>query len=65
MVRRALAEVGYTGEGPVPTLPDDVWSATTARYIDAYERLTGSAFQPGSYPAGPRIHAAVSGLEIT
>ncbi len=64
VVRRALAEVGYTGEGPVPTLPDDVWTATTARYVDAYERLTGTEFRPGAYPAGPRIHAAVSGLEI-
>ncbi|MGI9644566.1 MAG: phosphoribosylaminoimidazolesuccinocarboxamide synthase [Ilumatobacteraceae bacterium] len=64
VVRRALAEVGYTGEGPVPNLPDDVWAATTARYIDAYERLTGTPFRPGAYPAGPRIHAAVAGLEI-
>ncbi len=63
VVRRALAEAGYTGEGPVPVLPDEVWTATTARYIDAYERLTGTTFQPGAYPAGPRIHAALSGLE--
>ncbi len=64
VVRRALADVGYTGDGPVPDLPDEVWTATTARYIDAYERLTGTTFRPGAYPAGPRIHAAVSGLEI-
>jgi phosphoribosylaminoimidazole-succinocarboxamide synthase len=41
-----------------------VWTATTARYIDAFERLTGTDFVPGRYPAGPRIHAALAGLEI-
>ena len=55
VVRRALADIGYTGEGPVPELSPAVWSATTDRYIDAYERLTGTRFVPGSYPAGPRI----------
>jgi len=65
VVRRALADMGYTGHGEVPTLPAEIWAATTARYIDAYERLTGSDFRPGHYPAGPRIHAAVSGLEIS
>ncbi len=64
VVRRALADIGYTGDGPVPALPDEVWTATTTRYIDAYERLTGTSFEPGRYPAGPRIHAAVAGLEI-
>jgi phosphoribosylaminoimidazole-succinocarboxamide synthase len=63
VVRRALAEVGYTGDGPVPVLPDDVWSATSARYIDAFERLAGTTFVPATYPAGPRILAAVAGLE--
>jgi phosphoribosylaminoimidazole-succinocarboxamide synthase len=65
VVRRALADAGYTGEGPVPTLPADVWGATSARYIDAYERLTGTNFVRGVYPAGPRINAALAGLEIT
>ena len=50
--------------GPSPTLSPDVWTATTARYIDAFERLTGTDFVPGDYPAGPRIHAALAGLEI-
>jgi phosphoribosylaminoimidazole-succinocarboxamide synthase len=64
VVRRALADIGYTGDGPVPELPAEVWSATTSRYIDAYERLTGKRFVPGRYPPGPRIHAALAGLEI-
>jgi phosphoribosylaminoimidazole-succinocarboxamide synthase len=32
-----------------------VWSETSARYIDAYERITGSAFEPGSYPVADRL----------
>jgi len=65
VVRRALADAGYTGEGPIPELPADVWSATSARYIDAFERLTGTTFVPGAYPADTRIHAALAGLETT
>lgn len=55
VVRRALLATGYRGEGPPPALPDEVWQETSARYIDAYERLTGTTFQPGAYPVGPRI----------
>ena len=65
VVRRALADVGYTGDGPVPDLPSEVWAATSRRYVDAYERLTGTGFEPGVYPARTRIHAAVAGLETT
>ena len=65
VVRRALADAGYTGDGPVPTLPPEVWEATSRRYIDAYERLTGLDFSPGAQPAGPRILSALAGLEIT
>jgi phosphoribosylaminoimidazole-succinocarboxamide synthase len=64
VVRRALAAAGYTGDGPIPELPDEVWSATARRYIDAFERLTGATFVPGAYPAGPRINAALAGLDI-
>ena len=64
VVRRALASAGYTGDGPVPELPSDVWSATSRRYIDAFERLTGLGFVPGAYPVGPRINAALAGLDI-
>lgn len=64
VVRRAFADIGYTGHGNVPDLPDEVWTATTDRYIDAYERLTGATFVRGAYPASPRIHAALAGLEI-
>ena len=55
VVRRALLATGYRGDGEPPVLPDEVWQQTSARYIDAYERLTGTPFQPGAYPVGPRI----------
>ncbi len=55
VVRRAFADIGYKGDGPVPTVPAEVWSATTARYIIAYERLTGRPFEPGAYPVQARL----------
>lgn len=55
VVRRAFAEIGYKGDGPVPDLPGEVWSATTGRYITAFERLTGTGFEPGAYPVPPRL----------
>jgi phosphoribosylaminoimidazole-succinocarboxamide synthase len=63
VVRRALAEAGYTGDGVLPDLGAAVWEATTDRYVDAYERLTGTRFVPAAYPAEPRIRAAVARWE--
>ena len=64
VVRRALAGAGYTGDGPIPDLAPAVWDATSARYIDAFERLTGTRFIRAAYPAQQRIHAALAGWEI-
>jgi phosphoribosylaminoimidazole-succinocarboxamide synthase len=57
VVRRAFAAIGYRGNGPVPEVDPDVWTATTQRYISAYERLTGTYFEPGSYPVADRLVA--------
>lgn len=64
VVRRAFAEIGYKGDGPVPEVPGEVWSATTARYVTAYERLTGTAFEPGAYPVADRLidHLTKAGI---
>jgi phosphoribosylaminoimidazole-succinocarboxamide synthase len=59
VVRRALIDAGYSGDGEPPVLPDDVWIAASSRYVDAYERLTGTPFVPGSYPVQPRIEEAL------
>ncbi len=36
---------GWNKEPPAPSMPDKVIEATAIRYIDAYERLTGNAFE--------------------
>lgn len=55
-VRRWLTkERGWRGEGPPPELPVEVRCEAARRYIDAYERITGSAFEPDTEPPEPRI----------
>lgn len=60
LVRRALLELGYRGDGDPPRLPADVVSAASARYVDAYERLTGDRFVPGATPIAERIHRSLA-----
>jgi phosphoribosylaminoimidazole-succinocarboxamide synthase len=64
VVRRALLAAGYRGDGEPPTLPDDVWSETTRRYIHAFERLTGTTFEPGAYPVPPRIQEQLRDVSL-
>jgi len=63
VVRRALAAEDFRGDGPIPTLGADVWTTTTSRYVETYERLTGDTFEFADYPAAPRIARAVAHLE--
>jgi len=35
---------GWDREGPPPRLPSDVVAATRGKYVEAFERLTGTAF---------------------
>jgi phosphoribosylaminoimidazole-succinocarboxamide synthase len=65
VIRRGLADVGYSGDGDVPTLDPAVWEATTARYIETFERLTGTRFVKGEYPVGPRLRAAVDKMGVS
>jgi phosphoribosylaminoimidazole-succinocarboxamide synthase len=46
---------GYTGDGTPPIMPDEFVAQVAARYIDVYEKLTGSSFQPGEQPSTQRI----------
>lgn len=55
VVRRALSQSGYRGDGEPPELGAAVVAGTSDRYIAAYERLTGLAFQRGAYPVAERI----------
>jgi len=43
-VRDWLSASGWDRSAPGPELPDDVVAQTRARYVEAYERLTGSSF---------------------
>lgn len=55
VVRRALSESGYRGDGDPPELGAGVVASTSERYIDAYQRLTGLAFERAAYPVEERI----------
>ena len=54
-VRLALRALGYTGDGPPPELPAEVWAETSARYVTLFEALTATAFEPGAQPAIERL----------
>jgi phosphoribosylaminoimidazole-succinocarboxamide synthase len=54
-LRAWYAAQGYRGDGPPPTMPDDLVAQVAARYIAAYERLTGRTFAPAIQPAVERI----------
>ena len=43
-VRDWLESTGWDKQSPPPHLPEDVVARTRAKYIDAYERLTGQPF---------------------
>lgn len=45
-VRNYLEDIRFDKSGPGVELPDDIVQKTSAKYIDAYERLTGSIFEP-------------------
>ena len=54
-VRRAFIAMGYRGDGPPPAMPDDVRVGAAQRYIEAYERITGTTFSPNLDAPLPRI----------
>ncbi|MDX1650771.1 MAG: phosphoribosylaminoimidazolesuccinocarboxamide synthase, partial [Myxococcota bacterium] len=54
-VRRWLVEQGYRGEGTPPELPEEVRCEAALRYIEAYERVTGTAFDADVEAPEPRI----------
>ncbi len=43
-LRSWLAGQGFSGEGPVPPIPDEVFDETRRRYVEAFERITGREF---------------------
>jgi phosphoribosylaminoimidazole-succinocarboxamide synthase len=43
-IRDYLINTGWDRDTPAPELPEDIVHATRARYVEAYERLTGISF---------------------
>ena len=59
-VRRWLAgEAKWSGDGPPPTLPDDIRVEAARRYIASYELVTGKTFVPDTREPIARIAAAI------
>jgi phosphoribosylaminoimidazole-succinocarboxamide synthase len=54
-LRSWYAAQGYRGDGAPPPMPADVIAEVAARYISAYEQLTGQEFEPAALPAPERI----------
>jgi phosphoribosylaminoimidazole-succinocarboxamide synthase len=64
-LRKWYAAQDYRGDGLPPRMPDEFLAAVAARYIGAYERLTGEVFEPAAQPAEPRIVACLQDLYKT
>ena len=56
-LRKWFADQGYRGDGRAPIMPAEFIARVAARYIAAYEKLTGQDFIPGAQPAAARIAA--------
>lgn len=54
-LRLWLGERGYKGNGPPPTLPDDVRCEAARRYIETFETVTGRPFEPNTEAPLPRL----------
>lgn len=54
-LRKWYAAQGYRGEGTPPTMPAEFRAQVAARYIAAYEKLTGRPFIPAAQPAAERM----------
>lgn len=63
-VRRWLAAQGFTGDGEIPALPDDVRVEAARRYIGAFERITGRPFVADLRPPQERIEAALAAVGL-
>ncbi len=61
-LREWFAERGYTGDGEIPAMPDDFIAQVAARYIGAFEQITGETFVPGDLPAEPRVQKVLEEL---
>ncbi|MBE2197339.1 MAG: phosphoribosylaminoimidazolesuccinocarboxamide synthase [Anaerolinea sp.] len=54
-LRKWYAAQGYRGDGKPPQMPPNFIAQVAARYMAAYEKLTGQVFVPGEQPVVDRI----------
>lgn len=54
-LRRWLKDQGFTGDGPIPVIPDHVKVEAVKRYIEAVETITGLEFVPNLEDPLPRM----------
>lgn len=48
-------ERGFTGDGDLPDIPEEIWVEAALRYIKACEQVTGSSFEPDTREPHQRI----------
>lgn len=61
-LRSWLAGQGFTGEGPIPAIPGEVFAETRRRYVEAFERITGRPFVFSSESAEAETQRILSAL---
>ena len=54
-LREWFVERGFRGDGPAPSIPDEVRVATASRYIALAEEITQQTFEPTSETARDRV----------
>lgn len=59
-LRRHLADRGFSGDGPIPPIPDEVRVEAARRYIEACETITGAPFVPDLDEPAARISRNLS-----
>lgn len=63
-LRKWFVEHGYRGEGVPPQMPDEFIAQAAARYIKAYEQLTGETFVPAEQPVAERIVRNMQAFQV-
>jgi phosphoribosylaminoimidazole-succinocarboxamide synthase len=58
-VRRWLAGTGFTGDGPIPAIPDEIRIEASRRYAEAAETILGAPLSFDLRPPEARIEAAL------
>ncbi|MDP3277088.1 MAG: phosphoribosylaminoimidazolesuccinocarboxamide synthase [Deltaproteobacteria bacterium] len=64
-VRRWLVAQGFAGEGPIPTIPDDIRVEASQRYLQAFERISGLSFVADLREPQARIQQALASYVST